>query len=77
MDPQFSHGDWVDGIRVSGTGQEFQKSRWRENLEHRGLETKSSWLEKRCLQKGAVNLELQSPESEAVGDYHLKRVPRQ
>lgn len=77
MDPQFDNDDYVDGVRVSGTGQKFQKSRWRENFEHSGLETKSLWLEKRYLQKGALNLKLKSPFSEVEEDYHLKVVTRQ
>lgn len=67
---QFHTDDYVDGDRVSGTGQEFQKSRWREKFEQRSLEIKSPCSEKRHLQKGAVNLNLKYPESEA--DYHLR-----
>lgn len=52
-------------VTVSGTGQEFQKSRQRENFELSGLETKNRCSEKRHLPKGALNLKLKCPESEA------------
>lgn len=60
MGKQFNNGDYVDGNRVSRTGQEFWKSGWRKKLGHRGLETKSPWSEKTHLQKEAVNLDLMS-----------------
>lgn len=59
-------------VTVSRTGQEFQKSRQREQFEYSGLETKSQCSEKRYLPKGALNLELKRPESEAEWDYHRR-----